>query len=82
MGAQLLRLLLGGEQYLRGRLADQLELPLDRCVSELSRRVGLDPFHQVREEPVDLVLVVAAAPRGEALDPKALDVLDVHRDGA
>src|SRR5215204_1692961 len=76
--AQLVGLLLGRHEDVRGRLADAFELSRDRRFADLPRRVGLQPIGQASEEPVYLMLVIAAAREREARDADAIDVLPVH----
>src|SRR5918994_2772688 len=76
--AQLRRLLLGRQEYARGRLPDELELALDRQLPELLSRIRLEPVDQGPKEPVDLPSVVAAASHREARVTKAVDLFPVH----
>ena len=79
LAQHLLGLLLGGEQDVRRRLADELELAGDREVPDLARRVGLQPVDELREEAIDLVAVITAPGETEARGAKAFEVLPVHR---
>ena len=82
LAQQLLGLLLGGEQDVRGRLAHELELARDRDVPEVARGVGLQPVDELLEEAVDLVAVVAAPAEAEAGVAQAIEVLPVHGPGS
>ena len=44
----------------------------------LARRIGLQPVHELLEEAVDLVPVVAAPAEAEAGIAQAIEVLPVH----
>ena len=79
---EFLGLLLGGQQDVRGRLADELELARDRDLTDVLRRVGFEPVDELLEELVDLVLVVAAADDGEVGRPQPCDVVPIQVRGA